>query len=233
MAQIGDTSLFNDANFVAYYKLEDVNDSKGSNNLTNNGTTPFSAAKYNNGADFGTGNSSKYFNVASNLGVDHTAITISFWVKLNAEVSSSNQDFVTVRTTGGGTNYIDWKVFYYDPGGTKTLFFDRSKPGVADQGPQYAVTLGTSVFHHIVMTYNGTNIVGYVDGVDVTGNSAASGVGSAGANNSYIGANPTPTNWCNCIIDDVGVFTRALTAAEVLTLYNETASVRRGYSFII
>lgn len=40
-------------NINAYYKLEDVNDSVASYHLTNNGTTPFNAAKIGNGADLG------------------------------------------------------------------------------------------------------------------------------------------------------------------------------------
>lgn len=216
------TPLYTDGNIVAYYQMENANATLGGQNLTTNGTVTYTAAKFNNGANFSAFNNLNALDVASNLGISSGATTISLWVKvLNEPTANQSYRLVNLRTTSGGTNYIDWQIRYdSDASNNKTLYFDRSKPGIADQGPIYSVTLGTSAFHHIAFTYDGTNIHGYLDGTDVTGASAASGVGNGGADHLYVAAAGIITFPASVIIDDLAFFTRALSATEVSNLYN-------------
>ena len=50
-------TFLKDPSLQAYYKLENTNDSKGSNNLTNYNSVAFNAAMFGNGADMGSANS--------------------------------------------------------------------------------------------------------------------------------------------------------------------------------
>lgn len=222
MAQLKDTSFFNHANLIAYYKLENVNDSKASYNLTNNGSIAFEAAKYNNGAQLGTSNSTKYLSINNDLGITNGSISVAFWVKSNTTPASG------VTTTffehgDSGTNVRYW-VRYNNNSGTLQLQFNRQKENVANQAFTYNITLSTSVFTHITLTYDGSTVRGYVNGADV-GNVSASGNGASGVDidYTYIGAarsqTPAVVFYSNAIIDDLAIFNTGLSATEVNNLY--------------
>lgn len=220
--QILNTPLVSDPNLVAYYKLEDVNDSKNSFHLTNNNSVPFNAAKFGNGANFGIANTNKSLNVANNLGINGNSISVSFWVKLNTEISAGIYGmFEQVNSASGVAN----KVRYLYNAGSPLLQFIRVKLGVQEQSVNYQVSLGTNIFHHIVFTYDGTNTRGYLDGVLVAGPTAMSGSGSGGGNFFMLGANDqgqatyTPDSFASAILDDVAVFSRMLTAVEINNIY--------------
>lgn len=216
MAQISTTSLFSDVNFQHYYKFEDANDSKGSNNLTNTGSVPFNAAKYSNGGDLGTSNTTDWFSRADANGVaGNTDYSFAFWAKITTEIGAGRYTFFSVRTTTGASRYFD---FYYDyNAGTRQLNLNAS--GTATN---YTVTLGTAVFHHFVVIRNfgGSTTKIYLDGADVV--SGTLGTGTDGSTTFGIGAETVAGgNPASLIIDDFGMWDRVLTADEVSTLYNE------------
>lgn len=217
--EFASTPLFSDANLKAYYKLEDTSDSKSSYTLTNTGSTPFNAAKFNNGADFGTGNTTKILSVANAMGITGN-ISFGGWVKLNAEPSNGFQGFFS---HGENTQKVNYGIYYQDSSGTKNLYFQRNKQNGADQSADALgiTALGTSVYHLIVGTYDGTNLRLYLDGSLAAGPTAASGTGTGTATDTFrIGdvIRFTPLR-CNAIIDDVFVFNRVLTATEISNLY--------------
>ena len=220
MAELISTSLFGDANLVAYYRLEDVNDSKGSFNLTNVNSVTFTSAKYGNGANLGASNSNKYLTVANDLGITGGAITISLWVKLLAETSADDY-FLAVQQDDSVD--VDNGISYNHGGGSQTVTFRRNKANVQVQTATWSSgALGTANWTHLVYTYDATNIRGYANGVLVAGPTAASGNGDGtNADMFRIGANRVAGEFSSALIDDVAVFTRALTAAEVSTLYTE------------
>jgi hypothetical protein len=85
----------------------------------------------------------------------------------------------------------------------------------------YNVDLGTTAWHHIVLTYDGTTLYGYVDN-NKTAGVAASGNGTSSVLNHFtIGAHNENgiTNYASAQFDDVAVFNRALTDQEVSTLF--------------
>lgn len=225
MAQLSTTpSLLNDANLLAYYKLEDVNDSKASFNLTNNGTVVFNSAKYGNGADFGSANSSKYLSIANDLGITGGACSFSFWIKLSSEIASG--EWVFFIQADAGTNVAFFVRYAYNAG-SQQLQYARRKTGGADTVITIAGALGTTAWHHIVLTYDGATLSNYKNGV-VSENVAVTGNGVSGAADGFqIGATQVPDSYTSAIIDDFSIFSRALTATEVLTLYNDP-----GGSFI-
>lgn len=214
------TGLFNDASLQAYYRLENVNDSKNSYNLTNINTVAFNAAKFNNGADAGSSNTNKCLAIASTVGVanSNTNVSISFWIKLNTEIGSGDNDICKLNFT---TNNVSYIFRYSYNGGTRQLNFWRVRELIAVDGFTYNITLGTSSFHHIVMTWDGTNVRGYVDGSLVGSPSAASGNGSGSGSDTFsLLANYPSYGFTSAIMDDTAVFSRVLTASEITNLYN-------------
>lgn len=227
--ELASTPLITDGNLTQYWKLENTSATVGGVTLTNNGTTGFNAAKFNNGADMGATNSSKYLSAANDLGLTGGAFSIVFWAKVTTAPSASQQVLFEAVDAG---NHLRTRIMYVESAG-KTLQFLRTKLGTGDQGPTPTVDLGTAAFKHVAMTYDLTTVRGYVDGSEV-GNAAASGNGSAGGTDGMtIGASATPDSYFSGIIDDAAVFTRALSAAEVLGLFNGTLTANSGFLQLI
>lgn len=214
------STLRNDANLKAYWRLDSVNDALGTYNLTNNGSVTFSAAQWGNGANFGAANSTKYLNWASdNAGIDGTSLSWSCWVKCLAEIGSGTWAFVDQESAGTKTQQ---RIYYDYNGGTRRISFARVRSGTIEESVLYNITMGTSATYHLVYTYDGTNINAYINGASV-GTATASGAGSAVTTPGLgIGATEAATRFSSTLIDDVALFNRALTAAEVSLLYNLT-----------
>lgn len=220
---LSQTKFINDANLIAYYKLEDTSDSKGTNTLTNLNTVAFNPAKFANGADLGASNTDKNLEVTSNLGITGSAVTISMWVKMQAEIASGN--WYLAELTTGASNYRGFYINYQYNSGTRRFSFAMFKEGVESFFVNSNITAGTTDYYNLVLTYDGTNINGYINGSYV-GQIAASGTGSSSYNltNFVLGcykdaSNGTRAGFASAIIDDTSVFSRALSAGEVAELY--------------
>ncbi len=76
-------------------------------------------------------------------------------------------------------------------------------------------------WHHVVITHNASNsaVVFYVDGVVARSTTAAWSTDNVGTFN--IGSRVGGFNW-NGSLDDIRIYNRALSAAEITTIYNET-----------
>jgi len=228
---------------LAYYKLDessgDADNAEGTAtyDLTNNGTTTYSSALINNGADFGTANTTKYLGGTSNLGITSWggSYTFSCWVKLNAEndATYSNTTFLN-HQPGGATGNRGLQIISYSyNNGTPELKFTRYHNNPEDPNTaSYTITLGTTNWTHLVMTYNGTTITGYVNGTSET--SVASD--TAGGASSYsdagfaLGAYVGGGAYANAIVDEVGVWSRVLTTDEITELYNSGAGLQYPFT---
>lgn len=229
MAELASTSLFSDANLQEYYKLEDLTGKNG-NTLTNNNSVTFVAAKYNNGASSGTTDADKTLNISSALGYGGGAYSVSCWIKILTEPSNTTQDIFYLTDGGTATGlHLD----YTDTAGTKSINAGRVRWGVADDNGNATITaLGTTTFHHIVYTYDGSNIRCYLDNSLIIGPTAASGNGSGAPTTMFIlfgQSNSITANNGLMIIDDVGLFNRQLSAAEVTTLFTDATAGITGY----
>lgn len=159
----------------ALYHLENVNDSSGnSRTLTNNGTVTFSTGKFNKGAVFST--TPNFLTGADSWGctLSTTAYTIGFWLKLNGEIGSGNCNLVFNISTDNVYTFMSYE---YN-GGTRRLRFERNVQGSHDDNAYLNTTLGAT-WHYVVMTWDTTNIRGYLDGN--LGVTLASASGTAGS----------------------------------------------------
>ncbi len=226
-------------NLLAYWKLDEssgnATDATGNGfTLTNNNTVTYGTGLINNGAQF-TGGVIKYLSRADNLGITNGNITIQVWVKLNNEIASGQWGLVIKGDAGTNINYI---IAYQYNSGTRRLDFNRQQQNTANNEQFYTVDLGTSAWHQLILTYDGTNVSGYVDTVAI-GNLATSGDGaSGGANLVEVGrAHGFTDNCVDGTMDEVGVWSRVLNSTEVGQLYNGgagfaypfTSSVNSGF----
>jgi hypothetical protein len=221
---------------ASYWKLDEASGSasdatSGGKTLTNNGTTTYAASKINNGADFGTANTTKYLNRTGYVVSDGSS-SFSFWVKQRTEIAVGSQTFLF-----SGSESTAMYLNYEYNAGTRRLGLYRIHNGVANATAFYTVTLGTSNFYHIVGTYNGSNIILYVNGTLVS-TTADSGNGNTnwvpGGGYFTVGAiqdanDGTVSQYASAYIDEVGVWSKALIQAEVTSLY--AAGVGIQYPF--
>lgn len=215
MAELNALTLKNDANLVAYWRLEgNSNDSKGTNNGTDTDIT-YSAAngKYGQGAGF-NGSSSK-ISLGNILSLKPTqAITVSTWIK-----PTTYTNYQAIVTTDGENDWIRNRGYgLTHTTGTSVGFWinDFSNNSVF-------ANIATGSWHHVVGTYDKQNVKLYVDGVLIGSDPYTADV--AYSTEPVVIGNGSSTNlfgW-NGSIDDVAIFSRALTAAEILQLYKEMA----------
>ena len=196
---------------ISYWNLNDVNDYWGSNNFTNYNSVAFDAGKVNNAADAGSNNTNKYLET-NGLGVDGGTFSWAGWV--NFTTLPSSQKFIFYQQTGGSSYVSYW--LSYD--GT-TLIADRSKNGVADQEVQETVSLATSTWYQIAVTYDGTNLKLYRNN-SLKQTTAASGNGNSSNGNIFDLFIRSAGYGISGLVDEVGTWNRALTTTEINDLWN-------------
>jgi hypothetical protein len=212
-------------NLVSYWKLDEASGNASDATasaftLTNNGTTGYVAALINNGIDLGTANTTKYLSRTGNLGINGASMSMQVWVKLRTEITSGAYMFMIQQSNASDTRFM---IKYEFNGGTRRLAFTRNTPGSGPNDKEffYNVTLGTANWYHIVLTYDNTTLIGYVDAVS-RASGTASGNGSATLTESFnIGAfnnNGAIQDYASAYIDECGLWSRALTPAEVTSL---------------
>ena len=213
-------------NLVAYYKLEDATDFWGSYNLTNNNSISFVPGKVNNCGDSGSANSNKSLtNSTSSIITSGTMpFSISAWVNINTQPGTNVlMDFVSVQD---GDVFVGYELGYRDVSGTKKVYAERFKSGVADDIIDYASTLTIGTWYHLVLTWDGSALKLYLNNSLVASNTF-SGVGNTNRGNGIslfarvtTGGSPLSERFTSTKIDEVGIWSKALTTTEISDLYN-------------
>lgn len=206
---------------VAYWKLDgNSNDALGSYNGTDTDIT-YVTGKINNGADF-NGSSSKIVTGDIDLTGNYS---FSVWVKVENQPALDNSDpiinkYDDLPYTGG------YEFKYMNDSGTYKICNTAHNSTPSTKCVNQTLTAGT--WYHLVLTHDGTNDRFYVDGSEHASSPVANtDNASANTKNTTIGAfgYSTPMSgdlarYFDGIIDEVGIWSRALTTAEVITLYN-------------
>jgi len=144
------------------------------------------------------------------LQITDPAITVSAWCLLDAD-----DDFTHIVMNSNTGNYEDgYNLFYYD----QKLHFS-----INHWSTNVAYTAFTDYgggWHHVVGTYDGTNIKIYLDGSAGTSDTYTADIGNI--RNTFIGAgySTAPNETWDGRIAKVAIYNTALSAAQVLTQYN-------------
>lgn len=226
MAEVYSLSLRSDANIKAYYRLNSgaltTDFTANGYTLTNNNSISEVAGKFSGGASSGTGNTNKYLSINNDLGITNGAITVSMWVKINTTPTGST--VTSLFEHGDAASDVRYWIRYNGNSGTPQLSFNRQKENVANNQVTTNHTLSTTAFTHVVLTYDGTDVEGFINGASV-GTIGSTGDGSGGVDIDYTylfaarSQTPAVVFYSDAVIDDVAIFSRALTDAEILRIY--------------
>lgn len=187
-AEMSTLYLATDPNLKAYYKMSTgalTTDSSGNTKtLTNNNTVGEAAGgKFDYCADFGTANTNKSFSRADALSYNGGAYSMNMWVKVRTELSTDYQQYVLAKVDDSSSDTF-MAIVYRQIYSVKQVVLMRGIYGGNVTEAAITITLGTTSFHHIVGTYDGTNLHLYVDNVD-SGAVAASGSGTQAATDKF------------------------------------------------
>lgn len=204
-------------NIVGYWKLDESSgsaaDSVGSRTLSNtNVTYSTSHAKINNAAQFaGNGRLS-----GTSYHAGSSDFTISFWVYFPTTAGYQEQSLINVWEDSSSSNR-EWGLLIYGSASPYSLQFNTSGDGINGTAATGSITSAT--LHHVVAVKSGTNLTLYIDNSVAA---TASGAPSTIFNSTtpfQIGAQLT-TRFTTGTIDEVGLWSRALSSTEVSDLYN-------------
>ncbi len=213
---------------VSYWKLDEssgnATDSAGSNTLTNVNSVTYGSALVNNGGIFAKASSKVLEKPTAILGTAPRDFTVSLWVKLASEVQSgdNNQsyDLFSHQDSAGSGSREQIYMFYDYNGGSRQL-----RAGVYTSAEHEIIVngnLGTSAWHHLVLTSLAGSLTFYLDGVS-QGTAAISGSGNgSGPSGTRVGANSADGTIrpVDGTMDEVGIWSRGLSSTEVGSLYN-------------
>src|SRR3989338_2464400 len=211
-------------NIVYYYKFDEssgnASDSVSSNTLTNTNTVGYGTGIINNGADGGATNTSKYF-TSSTMAVNLStgACTINFWMKPTA---SKNTQMVFLMDGN-----LEFRV------GTRTsdlMWFTRYN-GVSAQYREISVNYDDGSWRMVTATFDGSTVKAYINGTQSGTDLSVTGSGSPGAGSIKVGGYPAfGDEYFTRLIDEVGIWERALSATEITELYNSGAGIQYPFT---
>ena len=210
-------------NLISYWKLDETSgtrgDAHGANNLTDNNTVGYAAGILNNAADFESTNS-EYLSItdASQSGLDITGdLTMSCWINRESDAS---QHVMGKRDGGSGASGRAY-VMYLD-GNTATDISVNISSGATDTWKFVSYTFSTGTWYHVAIVYTASagSAKFYVNGSQ-TG-TTQSGLPTSIGNNSQpftIGREAVTGGLFDGLIDEVGIWSRALSDSEITELY--------------
>lgn len=157
-----------------------------------------------------------YINIPANTVLRPTNITLSAWVKSSQATWNQFGCILSSRTSTNNGGYI----IHPDPG-TKQVTFYVNINNIWNF-VSYAPA-DIEIWHLYTVTYDGTTLRGYVDGVEVgipVSIIGGSVTYSGTANDVFIGFDNFGGRWCDAKIDDVRIYNRGLSASEAQELYS-------------
>jgi hypothetical protein len=156
---------------------------------------------------------------SSSLDIKGKAISVAAWVKLESQ-GTWQQIVVKVKETGAFTPpYFAWHLFGTHISSTqwRPQFQLLTSTGKVDVSSSLNVNYGEWV--HVVGVYDGSAVRIYVNGTD-RGSAALSGNIVSYNQPLYIGAHGLPGEFAKGLIDEVRIYSQALSAMEVAALYD-------------
>ena len=197
---------------VAYYKLDNSSEdfSTGGNDGTDT-NIEYRFGRYGQAAVFN--GSSSYIESGISTDILNSDYTISFWGK------STSSTGIFLNTSNGTAAFVrldftfNGDLYFYHRNSSNTAHFDASIVSGMDDGN----------WHHVVITKDNTNVKAYKDGSLVGTITSTSGTYSNSTTFQF-GRNNYNTNGAynfNGDIDQIRIFSTALSASQVTELYNE------------
>jgi len=212
-------------NLVSYWKLDEssgnASDSSGNSvTLTNNNTLTYTGGKINNGATFASA-TTKCLTTSAGVSLFTNAFTISMWVK-PAVADFSNNELFAYAPSSGSANIVKCEGTATDE--ARFIIFDSAGNFRKDYRSNTNI-FAQNTWTYFTATWDGTTLLLYAngsvlsptktidDGATLTSTSRYFGLGIE-APSALIG------NKLDAMLDEVGIWSRALSSTEVNELYN-------------
>jgi hypothetical protein len=209
-------------NLIAYYKLEgNATDATGNNTGIFQGGTPSQAADRFNIANkaYTFNGTSNYISTTSSY-VNPSSVSVSSWFKTTTTVGGVLMGFSSLQTGAGGSR----DRFIYMTG-TGVLYFGVA-PGAVKKYINTTTAYNDGNWHLVTATLGTGGMKLYVDGIlsaiDLTVTSAETTTGYWRLGHSDIATWPNESSsyYFQGSLDDMVIYHRELSAAEVSLLYN-------------
>ena len=213
------TSLYSSANLKAYYRMEgNSTDTKNAHNGTDTDMTYGTTyGKFGQGALF-NGSTSKII-LTQHADFNPAKFTISAWVKRDV-TGSSRFIFNSSNLPGAGFSGIGFAFL----SNNKLYCPIGSEAGGTGEFYSTNAYTDTTSFHHVGVTYDGTNVIFYYDGLPAgsTGHTTDPVYYTADnrVNIGMLSQLGSEYYFWDGNIDDVLLFNAGLSAANMLTIYN-------------
>lgn len=193
--------------------------SANTNNATTTGTPTWTTGKVSNAI---TLNGSSQAIIGPDVDIS-TAITVAIWV--NPATSSQNAKVVSKHSSGTNAQALLQLI-----NGAPT--FGVTTSGSGNLTNSTSTALSTSTWHHVVGTYDGTNVKLYING-SLVDTDPATGTIATNAFAWTIGKEATASSaYFNGSVDEFKVLNRALSVEEIKAEYDaQNAGIPTGLSF--
>jgi hypothetical protein len=215
-------------NLVAYYKLDEtsgttVYDALGNHNGTNNGATINQAGKIGKAYDFER-SESDYISLGNFMynNLQNTSYSISVWFKLE---SIGNYQAIILNR---GNSDRHTGIWVSNTNKIRITMYAGGSPALDVSG---STTINTGQWYNIVLVYNrGTGVYAYLNGHSEISQSTSSNYLIESGETAIGRKGIDSTDYFDGMIDDVAIFSRALSPTEVTELYNSGDG--RTYPFV-
>jgi uncharacterized protein YjdB len=187
-----------------------VTDASGNGNTgTISGATWTTSGKFGGALSFNGANSWITVNDAASLDLT-SGVTIEAWVKLS---TATGWQAIVIKERPGGLSYALYAA-NTDHNAPVAALHTSSDVNLYGNSP-----LAVNTWTHVALTYDGTMLMLYVNGAQITSQSL-SGAMPVSTSPLRIGGDSIWGEYFNGVIDEVRVYNRALSAAEIQTDMN-------------
>ncbi|NJD55299.1 MAG: DUF11 domain-containing protein, partial [Nitrospirae bacterium] len=198
------------SNMISWWKgEEDANDSVGTNNGTLMNGATFVAGKVDQAFSFD--GVDDYISIPHNANLDPSAITVDAWIKTPA-----GPERVIVEKSHDNTG--GWVMEVHGDGRASFAYFNGDMSWTTNSVFSIG-TVADNNWHHVAATLEGSAIKIYIDGA-LDNSAVYSGTPIPNSRNVNIGKWYGGGRFFNGLIDEVEIFSRALSAQEIAAIYN-------------
>jgi hypothetical protein len=160
-----------------------------------------------------------------NLDINSNGLTIMAWINANSFIPTAGDNRVVSKSTGTMANDHYWMLSTYNNNGIKLRF--RLK---TDASPDTETLIAGSgdiyigEWTHVAATYNGSHMKLYKNSVEVGSLSKTGSIATNPSVNAEVGRNPNGYGEFDGIIDDVRIYTTALSREDIQNIITGTTS---------
>jgi hypothetical protein len=198
-------------NLLAFYKLSNTSDSSGNNrSLTNNGGVTFAPGKIGNAAVLGADQT-----LSASFEIPEGQKSLSLWFLRSSSING-----------GGFANYT-YIVLGFNLGDPSGIGLTITDTGVLLEVAN-EVEYNDDIWHHICATYDGALLKTFIDGAQVTNAEPPYNVLAQGGCDSFVIKEEFGFARGAIKVDATGIWNRALSDAEVASLYNSGTGIEIG-----